>query len=359
MSPAITTNANKRIVWVDTIRGIAIFCVLVLHQQIDTPLFKQFYAPFFMPVFFFVSGYLFKYKGIKENLKRIARGLLWPYVAFSYISRCAAPVFIRNIQAGTALSYLAEVTHNMLLGKTFWFIACLIVAQVVYTFLSASFSRTNNNWKKVVAIIGLLFIYVIRREETAYLPWHIDTACFAIGFFALGDLFKSINITAITGNKKWRIASWGILALYIATTIFLNWEKYGIDIDLNCNRFHNTTLSLFLIVFGCFTLILFSICNNFSKFINKLGANTLVVYCLHGGFGIGVSSVFFGLIGINSWCPSPYIHVLLVAILASIIMLIIAHIINKYLPFLLGKPSRWFGTNSKDSQTTRSSEDNK
>ena len=118
-----TEAIKKRELWIDTLRGIAIFCVLIHHQMNEAPLFTQFYAPFFMPVFFFVSGYLYKYSGVKDNFRRICRTLLWPYVAFSYIANCCAPVFIRNIQDGEVIEYLCGVTHRLLLGKTFWFIA--------------------------------------------------------------------------------------------------------------------------------------------------------------------------------------------------------------------------------------------
>lgn len=304
----------------------------------EAPLFTQFYAPFFMPVFFFVSGYLYKYSGVKDNFRRICRTLLWPYVAFSYIANCCAPVFIRNIQDGEVIEYLCGVTHRLLLGKTFWFIACLIIVQIIYTVLSYIFSKQKNKiWKIVVAVIGMLCIYVVRRDEPAYLPWHIDTACFTISFFALGDLFKYINIKNISENKRWRYVSWCVLALYIATTVYFNWGRYGIDIDVNCNIYNNTTLSLFLIIFGCISLILFSLCNNCGNFVSRLGANTLVIYCLHGGFGLGISSAIFNRLQILEWCQSPYIHTLLVACLAGIIMLIIAYIINNYFAFLLGK----------------------
>ena len=335
-----TKIKQQRIGWVDTLRGIAIFFVLIAHQNLAFPLYRQCYMPFFMPVFFFVSGYLFKYKGIKENIKRIARTLLWPYVIFSYISKCATIAFIRNIQAGTAINYLGKVTNELLFGDTFWFIACLIVVQIAYTFLSAFFNKANNSWKKVVAVVGVLFIYIISREETAYLPWHIDTACYAMGIFAIGDLFKSVDIYRIANNKQWRIVSWCILAMYIATTLIFNWDKFNISIDMNCNIYHNTTICLFFIAFGCVSVILFSICNNCGRFISDLGKNTLVIYCLHASIGFGLSTRLLHLIGIDSLSLSPYIQSLLIAILTGIIMLIASHIINKYFPFLLGKTNK-------------------
>ena len=333
-----TKIKQQRIGWVDTVRGIAIFNVLISHQGLSIPLFTQFYAPFYMPVFFIVSGYLFKFQTIGKNLHHIIKGLLFPYILFAFVANCAAPVFLRNIQAGTTVDYLLGIADRVLSGNIFWFITCLIVVQIVYTLLCGLFRKQKKDiWKLILFIVGLLSIYLIQRYEKGWLPWHIDTACFAIGLFTIGDLLKKVNIAKISQSKTWKMSSWLVLLLYIVSTLCFNWEKFGVDINVNCNIFHNTSLCLLLILLGSSAIILFSICNNIGSYVKRLGANTLVIYCMHGFWGLGLSSFIFRLMNIDSWCPSQYVKCLLVAMVASLILLCISYIINRYFPFLLGK----------------------
>ncbi|MEH7413750.1 acyltransferase family protein, partial [Neobacillus drentensis] len=78
----------KRITWIDASKGIGIFLVIIGHSTLIGPSRFQIYA-FHMPLFFFLSGYLFsfkKYSCFKEFLKSKSKSILIPYFAFSIIS---------------------------------------------------------------------------------------------------------------------------------------------------------------------------------------------------------------------------------------------------------------------------------
>jgi len=73
---------RQRIQWIDITKGIAILAVVVGHTL--GPYNGQFLGSlifaFHMPIFFMLSGYLFKMHPISQEAKRGAMNLLLPYL---------------------------------------------------------------------------------------------------------------------------------------------------------------------------------------------------------------------------------------------------------------------------------------
>ncbi len=58
--------SEKRIEWIDVLKGIGIILVILGHTHV---LFRTYIFSFHMPLFFFISGYLFtidRYKNFAE-----------------------------------------------------------------------------------------------------------------------------------------------------------------------------------------------------------------------------------------------------------------------------------------------------
>jgi len=49
---------NKRIEWADTLKAIGIFFVVLGHNVLPAEMYKYIFS-FHVPLFFFISGYLF------------------------------------------------------------------------------------------------------------------------------------------------------------------------------------------------------------------------------------------------------------------------------------------------------------
>lgn len=70
-------------------------------------------------------------------------------------------------------------------------------SQILYSLLLAIFaicSKTIYNitvFKLIIAIVGLLSIFVIRRTENGNLLWSLDTSVYALGWFVLEICVKS------------------------------------------------------------------------------------------------------------------------------------------------------------------------
>lgn len=67
---------KTRIRWIDNARGICVFCVLLAHCKLEHTYLQMIYTPFFLALFFFLSGYLFNcHKDIKNGYSEIGKKL--------------------------------------------------------------------------------------------------------------------------------------------------------------------------------------------------------------------------------------------------------------------------------------------
>ena len=73
---------NKRIEWIDIARGIAILFVIIGHSlgNYFSSYFANLIYVFHMPIFFVLSGYLYRRKNKKNFLHSSFFNLIMPYV---------------------------------------------------------------------------------------------------------------------------------------------------------------------------------------------------------------------------------------------------------------------------------------
>lgn len=77
---------NKRILWIDALKGFGIFLVTFAHLNIWDPLEAHIYS-FHMCLFFFISGFLFKCNlSIREYAYKKIRNLLIPFFMWDILS---------------------------------------------------------------------------------------------------------------------------------------------------------------------------------------------------------------------------------------------------------------------------------
>ena len=74
---------KKRVEWIDSLRGLAMFLVILGHSfYIRNNKIRNYLYSFHMPLFFFISGLTTKRKDISfiEFIKKKAKNLLLPYL---------------------------------------------------------------------------------------------------------------------------------------------------------------------------------------------------------------------------------------------------------------------------------------
>jgi len=180
----------NKIIWVDTFKGLGILAVVLGHIYIGE-ISRSIYI-FHMPLFFFLSGYLFKptleYK--KYLIKKIVH-LLIPYFFFLtpiYISYNGLP----SLNLKEIAIYFSEpiIGGRMLTGSlgVFWFVTCLFLTQQLMNYL---INKLNS--KNLLVLMGLFitisFINTYIYTEI-WLPWNANVVFAAAPLFYLGHIYK-------------------------------------------------------------------------------------------------------------------------------------------------------------------------
>lgn len=161
-----------------------------------------------MPLFFFISGYLYKQNTFKNTIIKSIKGLYIPFVICSLIFICLRDVFISlgyyrmNTVAGlnglisqrTLIDVFSFRYHEPLLGAM-WFIPCLFIVRILYFLIDKAIEKIKftSDSKDILLplIIGLLFVYGLNLGiNKQFLRYQLDVVFVAILFYYLGIQYK-------------------------------------------------------------------------------------------------------------------------------------------------------------------------
>ncbi len=186
---------NQRVDWIDSLKGMGIIMVVVGHI-FDGYLHAWLYL-FHMPLFFFISGYLFKpsSEGRQYFLKK-SLSLLLPYLFFLVLLSAKDIVLI--LLEGQYFPLIKQTLKilfggRLLVGWTgvFWFITCFFTTQQVFNLLITTFT-TQIVYALTFLCLLLSYVNAIFLP-TLFLPWALEVTLGAIPFFACGYYVRQVN----------------------------------------------------------------------------------------------------------------------------------------------------------------------
>ncbi len=187
---------NKRIEWVDIGKYICIMFVMLSHLESNTGILSTFYSPFFLTVFFFLSGYVYKQpESFKEHMIKKTKGLFVPWIIFSNFNILLSAV----ISLKGDRDPLSEVVWNFFqirgMGDGIWFVAALFVAFVPFYFVIRWNKPINAILLSVcLSLVSVLYTSLMNPELLPWgavaLPWHIEYMFQAMLWMVLGYYFK-------------------------------------------------------------------------------------------------------------------------------------------------------------------------
>ena len=329
----------SRVEWIDIARAICIFCVILTHTATCPDYFRWFFSPFFMPMFFFLSGVVYKSSAtIKISVINSVTKLLVPYFTFFIIATFVRLNWIEAILAGdyAELSRIFEARiRSFVLGEGVWFLPCLFLVQIISTILIHVF--TNKRHLLIIAIISLGYIFILNNQEIA--PWSANTAILALGYFLLGYVFQN-KLKGVELSGKRRFYGFCFALLYFLVLFAVNiMHKAPFNFDMHCNRFSSNPLwYIGLSLWGIAAVCVLSATIKHNSFLSFVGSSSLVIYLYHGYSGL-FSRKLLNLIDITSESLLPQYYTLIFAVLSLLIALLISLFINKYTPILIGRGS--------------------
>lgn len=326
---------KKRIEWIDLCKGIGILSMICGH--IGLPYFADKYIHAWnMPIFFILSGYLYKQYKNKEIMLKKSKSLLIPYISFAlilYVCSCIKNILVNDTDL--VKQFIDIFTYNTMgdlpFGNSIWFLTCIFFVEVIFNFLK-NFSKNEKILAGFILLICtagyLLSIYNIR------FIWGIDSALISIGFYYVGYMIKKLNKWNVI-RKLNKVKLPNIIVIFIISTILIFVNGY---VNIRTVKYSNIMLFYFNGIITSIMIIkvakYFIYKNILKRIINAIiyiGSNSLI-YLVFNQFFIYITKQFF-YIFFNS-----KIIVCGISFITTLILLTIsAKIINFRLSFLLGK----------------------
>lgn len=195
-----TSDFKQRQPWLDIAKGIGITAVVLGHSGSGIAYYLYW---FHMPLFFIISGYLFKpqedWAALSNWLYKRTCQLLIPYLSFLII--IVTVEFYLGNRCFDAYKVASSFSFNFFPGgkfiggfyTTFWFITCLYVTQLIFALMYKSLKSPA--WCLfIIAIAYLLAHYQSAMADTHPLkiPWDIDVALLTLSYYAFGFYAKKM-----------------------------------------------------------------------------------------------------------------------------------------------------------------------
>lgn len=275
--------------WVDVLKGLGILTVVWGHSGSQNA-FYMFW--FHMPLFFLISGYLYRFKPQRTGLayvQRKAKHLLVPYMF--YLVLITLMMFSVSIWKGQPTGqFFSDNWVALLLGgsllegvyATFWFITCLFFVQISYDYLCRKVPSTL--FKGLI----LLGCYLLAYGESRYFPeiffpWNLDVGVYALVFYGLGSFLRQHKLLE---QQNRRCILFGLSLVILLGFIYLYSQKildYGLDMKHRQYYYFGTSLILPLVISSLLVLLsmILSKWHRFKKLFTLLGRSAMVIMYLH------------------------------------------------------------------------------
>ena len=324
----------KRDESIDTMRGIGAFLVMWSHAGSETDGYFTVISPIMLPVFFLVSGYLFKPEkmGIKDFIKTRLISLLGPWIIISYVQAYFNVSDIKRIlkDFGVIKEIGIDCTLRILSGTAVWFIPALAVSlSIAYGII-----KVCKNHKKSLAVsftVSILAWYFLREIEILNI-WSICGALINQVFIVAGYCMKhrldeQDTRMRIIAHKVW------IPVFVIEEILFMklfSWQGFAI----RYNGIENILEYYILCFSGLFAV--YALTRKWSRIplITFMGTHSLL-YFAFGPHGYVIGRKILEILSVN--IRNENISTLIIAFIASVAWIIPARIIDKVCPILNGK----------------------
>ena len=333
MSNEVTRGTNqttKRLQWLDIMKGILIFFVILSHSYPD-PVSERFFTPFFLAMFFWVGGYTFS---LKDSFKTFI---------ISKLRHLVIPLFIlggMRIVILCVLSGFGELPDRILglflqrncIYDEMWFLSCLFMAELLLYVLIRVFKgiKKKEIMFALLLLAGLLLLllgYVIIEFVGIKIIWELELALLMVFYSACGYVWRK------SGEKTEILMKIPVILVCFAVYIAL-WLMIPNDANIHAEKLGNFPL-LFLESLLIMPVLVF-ICiklegNIIGKGLSVLGANSLFFFAF-GGFGREIFYRVTDMVGLGRSAWMAYVC----AIFTFAIMIGPAILFKKWFPFAVG-----------------------
>ena len=358
------SHNGKRVTYLDMVRGIAIFLVVLGHSGLIDYDKNVWLSTFHLPAFFVVSGMLMQLKKEEEQvltkviLHKI-KGIMLPYLWFSAVSLLFDVIqLLRGIFTADVLKEHIMQTVTLQGYSVLWFLPVLVLAEILTLLILKLYRKVKRTIRKAM----LTVITSILMAVGAFYGYHVLASCnisplflgeiriltkavIATAFISMGYLtgvcFEMINDKSKKASAKegrFCFCPIGLVTGLILAAVNVLVVPYIQLMDINNVNIGNPLLYLGLGTLGSLGLIL--ICKSIPNipFITFYGQNTLIIMCTHLNFYIMNMGM---VLGNKFFVPLPGpdgLQFMLGAMICTMLLeLPVILFIRIFMPFMIGQ----------------------
>ena len=277
----IATTDKNRIDWLDMAKGYGTVAVILAHLAVGK--IGVWLYTFHVPLFFFLSGYVFSDKSnFREFIIKKSKSLLIPYFALSIPLILFTSLL--QFRSGT-LSFSSFITliQTFIFQErysTLWFIACLFFLNILFYLICKLIK--NDIIKGCICLVLLTVGLVYYRYGGKPLPWNTDVCFTAVIFFYGGYILKKhpVIFEKIKNQKILTLILFFAFGVINVVCGYLTHKISGNGMEMFDSTYGYPPLTFISAFAGIFAVILFSTLLTI-KPVKFIGENSLYYYAWH------------------------------------------------------------------------------
>lgn len=335
---------HKEISWINWAKFVCLLFVYIdnsiIYSKTSIPLLTSLYDPFFVNIFFFMSGYLLFRKQLSNKAIIVSRSDFTRHdgggVALlrSIINRIALPTvffaiiiyFPKKFVRGEDFSIMSFLKETVL-GGSMWFTCALAVAELLILLMLCSRKKNLTFYIAISTILTILAVIIKNSGFTVLssdtLPWFYKSGMIATLFLSLGGVYNrfEVQIDKVIGHYYYIII---FILVYISVIVFAP------DLAIISLQDSTITISGLIVALGSIYIVIYlTKLLHSNMIINHLGRISLGIYLPSGGIPnvIAVLAIRFGF-------PNIYLNVGFVSLISFAIGIVVVHILNYICPFV-------------------------
>lgn len=342
------TFFEKRSEYIDFLKALAIFFVVLGHAPLCHHEIKQFIYSFHMPVFFAVYGMTYcsarheetGFLSVSFVKKKIRRLMLPAFVwalAYSIVNSAIYGTFhpktILYILYGSQSSF--RMAHSL---SSIWFLPVMFLAVIFVEYLMERMSRISGNILRYNTMILLLICILLALSfmpppmVNGY-PWNINVVPMAVACILMGYLLERIS-SFWKNSLTWSfmIAILSMILTYVLCKCNLKYIPLH-NADMASGTYGNYFLYMLNVLAGILMMMSLSYIVSqhiHSRIISFVGMNTLAIFLMHKPLIRGLCNMSIRE-GWDSWILSVVYSVIVVLFCA-----LLAYGINIICPEIVG-----------------------
>jgi fucose 4-O-acetylase-like acetyltransferase len=327
----LASPQTQRKEWLDALRGLAIFLVVLIHNVpsgAEKGVFVILTGPIKIPLFFAISGYVFNIHNGKQGkfFLNLLRKILLPSL-FLFIG-------LRIIRIPkNGFEYLWDGLVGFFAGKNCWYISACIIAETLFFYI---LKFCKKEWQIITVVFLCSFfgfvMSIFRIGDVAM----INRAFVVQPFLLMGYLFRKHE--DFFKKLHWSVLAGGFLAVAAMIGLtFLIWPNRGIDVHMNNYYGRIETIPFCFLLIALFTLSLMTLGTKLGKLCKPLaivGQHTMVIYILNGFF-LGVGNRILPLEGLSGILLN--VKYLLIPIFSITVCTLGGMLLNWLCPEIMGR----------------------